>query len=767
MPDRIPEKEQVLRFVSESETPLTKRELAKAFDIKGDSRAPFKDLLRELENDGLIVKLPGQEYAMPEGLPSIGIVEVSDIDIDGDVFARAPDWDDSLQGPQPRIEVKPDKRGHPSYAKGDRVLARLSRVEKNVYEARVIRRLNTPQGRILGLVKTGKKGSVLQPADKKAKYDFDIDQQDLNGAKDGDMALGEIQPSRGARNKKIRILEVIGRRDDPKAISLLSMHEVGIRPDFADKVLNSTKSMTVPKQGKREDLTGIPLVTIDGADARDFDDAVFAEESEDGFHLIVAIADVAFYVRPETPLDVEAYRRGNSTYFPDRVVPMLPEALSNDLCSLRPKENRACLAAHMWIDAAGHLKRHKFVRGIMRSAARLTYEQAQAAYDGHFSPLAKGENKEGCGDALPDIIFPLYAAYAVLEKARKKRGALDLDLPERKIDLDENNNMIGVSPRVRLDSHKLIEEFMVLANVAAASELEKRKAPCVYRVHEPPALEKLDSARDFIKTFGLSMPKGQAVKPGDLNQILGKAADHPYKHLINEVILRSQSQANYSPENKGHYGLALTRYAHFTSPIRRYADLIVHRSLIRACGLGEGGLDEGEEARLAEICDHISTTERISMEAERNSIDRFTASFLSDKVGATFEGRIKGATRFGLFVELHETGADGFIPMRMLPDDYYVHDEEHHMLIGRHTGKVYRMGAQMSVRLHESDPFTGSTILEPADDKGADIPGMDLPDYVKKRLKSGKDHIRKKRNKKTLPKHKKRTGKHGKRKRDE
>jgi ribonuclease R len=730
----VPETEDMLRFIGESDTPVSKRELARAFGIKGDDRIPFKAMLRELEGQGLILKLPGQEYTLPGGLPAVSIIEVTGTDIDGDLFARPVDWNAELQGEVPRILVAPDPKGHPSLAQGDRVLARLNRTGKNEYEAKTIRRLDTPRGRIMGVVAMQKRGAVLRPADKRAKVDFDIDPGDLNGAKDGDMALGEIKPAHGRAGKKIRIIEVIGHRTDRKAISLISMHEMGIRPEFPDKVLRATNSMKVPPLGKREDLRGVPLVTIDGADARDFDDAVFAEKTDDGFHLIVAIADVAYYVRPESALDSEAYRRGNSTYFPDRVVPMLPVALSNDLCSLRPAEPRACMAVHMYIDYDGRLTGHKFVRGLMRSQARLTYEQVQAAMDG---------TPDDTTDPLLDgVIRPLYAAFAVLDRARMARGALALDLPERKIDIDENNMMTGVSTRTRLDSHKLIEEFMVLANVAAATALEKRKAPCIYRVHDSPALEKLDAAREFISAFGLSLPKGQVIRPAQLNQVLLKAAGHPQSHLISEVVLRSQSQAVYAPDNIGHYGLALARYAHFTSPIRRYADLVVHRSLIRALGLGEGGLDEGEEARLEEICGHVSATERTSMEAERNAVDRFTAAYLSEKIGAEFAGRIRGVTRFGLFVELEETGADGFVPMRSLPDDYYIHDEERHALIGRRTGRVYRMGAQLTVRLREADPLTGSTILQVVGDRGADIPGMEIT-----ARKSGKKNSGKKRGK--------------------
>lgn len=712
----IPEKEHIIGFISESPSPLTKRELVRAFGIVGDDRIEFKNLLREMERDGQLVKLPGKEYALPQGLPSVMVIEVTEVSSDGDLFAKPTNSKEGETGSLPGITIMPDKKNYNSLSVGNRVLARLSRTGKNSYQAFIIRCLDTPQGRVMGLVSMKKQGkAILKPANRKAKHDFEIALEDLGDAVDGDMAIGEIQPSRGTRNRNVRIIEVIGHSSSPKAISLISLHEVGIKPDFPEKVMSETKNMKVPPLGKREDLTGFSLVTIDGADAKDFDDAVFAEKTEGGFHIIVAIADVSYYVRPETPLDREAYRRGNSTYFPDRVVPMLPEALSNDLCSLRPKENRACLAVHMQIDEQGRLLSHRFVRGIMRSQARLTYDQVQAVRDGY------GEDD----DILP-VITPLYEAFHILDEARKKRHALELEIPERRIEVDEDGNMIGVSKKIRFDSHRLIEEFMVLANVAAAQELEKRNSPCVYRVHDSPSMEKVDSVREFVKSFGANIPKGQVVRTEQLNHILEGVKDHPYKHLVNEAVLRAQSQAHYSSENIGHYGLALRHYAHFTSPIRRYSDLLVHRSLVRALGLGEGGLDKGEEARIEEICQHISATERTSMEAERSAVDRFTSSFLSERIGAEFAGRIRGVTRFGLFVELDETGADGFIPIRTLPDDFYVHDEQKNALIGRSSGRVYRSGAELRVRLIEADGLTGSTILAVVGTKGADIPGMEL-----------------------------------------
>lgn len=655
----------------------------------------------------------------PPVLPAAAVVEVSGVDIDGDLFARPEKWDEFRHGPPPRIEIVPGDKGHPALAVGDRFLARLSPVGENLYEAAVLRRIEIPAGRVIGLVRVSDRGGILTPANKKERGDFDIAPGDLNGAKTGDYAVGQVIPTRGLHRKKVRIVSVIGKKTDIGAISLLSLYEAGLKPDFPPDVLAAAEGLEVPALGAREDLRGIPLVTIDGADARDFDDAVFAEESPGGgFHLIVAIADVSWYVRPGSALDAEAFRRGNSTYFPDRVVPMLPEALSNGLCSLVPKEDRACLAAHLWIDGEGALVRHKIVRALIRSAARLTYEQAQAARDGAPDAVT--------APLMKSVIAPLYAAYEVLWQARRRRGALDLDLPERKIEIDESGKMVGVKPRARLDSHKLIEEFMILANVAAAMTLESQKAPCAWRIHDAPAADRIASAAEFLDTFGLSLPKGQRVTPGQLNLILEKARTHPYSHLVSEVILRSQAQAHYSPENIGHFGLALKKYAHFTSPIRRYADLIVHRSLVRALGLGAGGLDEGEAARIEEICMQISDTERVSMAAERNATDRFTAAYLSTRVGAEFSGRIQGVTRFGLFVALDETGADGLVPIRSLPDDFYIHDEKRHALIGRRSRRVYRLGATVRVRLREADGLTGGTIFEIVGTSGADLSGFEI-----------------------------------------
>ena len=711
----FPHIKEILEHISVASEPVSKREIARIFGIKGDDRRKLKAKLRELEEEGKIVKGLKGAYSVPNALPSVGIIQITHIDIDGDVFAVPLEWDEEVQGEKPRVELL----SNAPVKEGDRVLAKLKKYNDKLYEATLIRRLDKQRATVMGQVKKTRNGYILQPVDKKAKYDFDITQGDLGDAKEGDLAIGEVISARGLRRKRVKIEDVLGHRDDVNAISLIALHEAGMHEKFLDKVIEETVDLKVPplknKKFEREDLRDIPLVTIDGSDARDFDDAVFAERTDKGFHLIVAIADVAHYVRAGSNLDKEAYRRGNSTYFPDRVVPMLPEALSNDLCSLRPNEDRACMGFHLWINEHGELTKHKVFRGLMRSHARLIYEQVQAAKDGVTDDLT--------APLMTDVIEPLYEAYTVLDKARQKRGALDLDLPERQIIIDDKGKMTGVRTRDRLDAHKLIEEFMILANVAAAQALEAKHAPSVNRVHDRPSTEKLDSAREFHDSFGQTLPLGIA-KPAQINHLLKKAAESDYSSLISTVILRTQSQAIYSPENVGHFGLALNKYGHFTSPIRRYADLLIHRSLIRAYKLGEGGLSDEETVTLEEKADHISTTERTSADAERSAVDRFTAAWMSEHIGTEFSGKINSVTRFGLFVTLDENGADGLIPMRSLPDDFYIHDEQQHALIGRRHRRIYRLGAPIQVRVKEADGITGSSVFEVANDKSADIKGV-------------------------------------------
>ncbi len=700
----FPTTSDLVAFIEQAGGTAMTRDIAKAFDLKGQARTLLRQTLRVMEQERLIEKTRSKTWALPHALPDTLIVEITGLSPDGEITAKPIAW--KGEGEAPVIYMNPAYHGHTALERGDRVQARVKKGADGEYEGTALRRPEESKDRILGVFNRQKGGGMVDPVDKSIRSEFFVPDADSMSAQSGDLVMIEISGVR-ARQRTARVVERLGGDDDPYFISLISIHSHGIPTQFSPKAQKEADAGTVPDMKGREDLTKIPLVTIDGPDARDFDDAVFAEPDPahpGGWHIVVAIADVSWYVRSGSALDQDAVSRGNSTYFADRVVPMLPEALSNDLCSLRPHQPRATIAAHLWIDASGQLKKYKFVRGIMRSAARLTYEQVQAAKDGKPDAATK--------PLLESVIKPLYAAFKILDKARQDRGALDLDLPERKAKIDEKGNVVSILPRQRLDSHKMIEEFMILANVAAASALEDKKAPCVYRVHDRPDAGKLESLRDFLKSAGFSLPRSDQVGPAQLNGILKKARESGQAELISTLVLRSQSQACYKPSNNGHFGLALTRYAHFTSPIRRYADLLVHRSLVRAYGLGDGGMEKDESEDLAGISKHISETERRSMMAERDAMDRFTALFLCGNIGSVFEGKISGVTRFGLFVTLDDTGANGIVPVRSLPNDRYFHDERRHCLTGRNTGISFRLATRVVVKLIEASPLKGSTVFE-------------------------------------------------------
>lgn len=708
----MPDKDAIRKFVQDNPHALNKREIARAFGIKGQDRTQLRVLLREMAEEGLLEKTAGKSFAAPNSLPERAIIEISGPDDSGDLRAKPCAWAGSGAPPDIFVIGGTDATGR--LKTGDRVLARLNKIDADTYEARVLKAQDDTQTQqIVGVYKPYKGGGVVYPTDKKIKEDYFIPAPFANGAEEGDLVLAELLPPSAQYPKSknaARVAERLGKKDDPRLISLIAIHSHSIPTVFPADALAEAQAMAEPDlSGGRADLRALPLVTIDGADARDFDDAVFAEQDADpknagGWHLVVAIADVSFYVRPKSALDRTAYERGNSTYFADRVVPMLPERLSNDLCSLRPKVNRACLAVHMWIDKDANLLRYTFVRALMRSAARLTYEQVE---DAHM-----GKPDETTQPLLQDVIAPLYKAYSLLKHAREKRGALDLDLPERKAVIDKTGHVTAIVPRQRLNSHQLIEEFMILANVAAARALEDKHAPCLYRVHAPPAFDRLEATREFLKELGYSLPKSDQLHPRNINHILHLSAAREDKNLVHTMLLRTQSQAVYAPDNIGHFGLALEKYAHFTSPIRRYADLVVHRSLVHAFGLGAGGLTEDDAQGLDDIAEHITVTERRSMLAERDVTDRFTAQYLSANVGGIFKGRISSVTHFGLFIALDDTGADGILPMRNLPRDYYIHDEKHHALIGKNTGRSFRLSDPVVVRLLEADPMRGSTVFE-------------------------------------------------------
>jgi ribonuclease R len=709
---RFPTKDAILALIRSSATPVGKREIARAFKLSGsDHRERLKDLLRELEADGAVERGRNKRVAPPQALPEVAVLEISGVDPDGEAQARPLTWNG--EGAPPRIFLLPERKGAPPLAVGDRLLAKLARINDRLYEARIIRRIEGGhETRVLGVYRPAADGGRITPTDRRNRTEFFVLPPNRGDAEAGDLVLAEILPAGRLGLPQARVVDRFGSTAEPRAISLIAIHTHGLPTVFPHGALREAELASVPSLVGREDLRAIPFVTIDGADARDFDDAVWAEADNDpanpeGWRLIVAIADVSYYVRPGSSLDRAAYERGNSVYFPDRVVPMLPEALSNGLCSLRPNEDRACLAFQLWIDRNGALIRHRLTRGLMRSTARLTYEQVQNCHE--------GRTDDATGPLADTVIAPLYGAYARLWEARVRRRTLDLDLPERRVVVDERGRVGDIATRVRLDSHRLIEEFMIAANVAAAEVLEAPSMPGLFRVHDQPSMDKMETLRAFLSSIGLTFPKGEALKPEHFTRILRRVEGTPDSQLVSEVILRAQAQAAYSPDNIGHFGLALSRYAHFTSPIRRYADLIVHRALIRALKLGVGGLDDAAMERLTEIGDHLSATERRAATAERDAVDRFTAAHLADRVGARFAGRVSGVTRFGLFIRLDDSGADGLVPISALPDDRYEHDETARALVGQRTGARYRLSAPVTVILVEADPLTGSTLFRLAD----------------------------------------------------
>lgn len=701
-PAPLPSRQQLLDFIKDSPVPVGKREIARAFRIGPDDRLALRALIKSLETEGKLDRKASRRFVPQGSLPESAVLVISGMDRDGELMAKPVEW--TGEGTPPRIIMAPFQRGQEPLGIGDRVLARLKRLRSGLYEGRAVKRITEGPARVLGLIEDRPDGSGrLRPVDRRNRTDFAIAAGDRLDALSGELVLAEILPSRPYGPKPVRVVERLGAMDDAHAVSLLAIHAHGIPDVFPEEALAQAEAAVAAPLGQREDLRALPLITIDGADARDFDDAVWAEREEDGWHLIVAIADVAWYVRPGDALDREAYLRGNSVYFPDRVVPMLPEALSNGWCSLKPDEDRPCLAVHIHIDAQGEKTRHRFVRALMRSAARLTYEQVQDARE--------GRPDDATGPLLEDVLTPLYGAWEALLAARKRRGVLELDIPERRIVLDSNGHVQAVLPRQSLESHRLIEDFMIAANVAAAEQIEALGLPCMYRVHDKPSPEKLEGLREFLDSIDLPMAKGQVMRPSHFNAILAKVRETPEAALVNEIVLRSQAQAAYSPDNIGHFGLGLARYAHFTSPIRRYADLLVHRALIAGLKFGEGGLPDTDLGSFAETGTHISATERRAASAEREAIDRFTAAFLKDRVGAHFAARISGVARFGLFVSLEETGADGLIPASALPADYYHHDARAHSLTGRRSGARFTLGQSVEVILSEANPLTGGLVF--------------------------------------------------------
>jgi ribonuclease R len=718
-PGKLPDRTEILEFIRDAPGKVGKREIARAFGIRGPARLELNRMLANLSGDGT---LAGNRKGLHKkgGLPPVAVLEVTGRDDDGDLIAIPLVWEDA-EGDRPSVLLPVRQARGPQadieseITVGDRILARITELEEADvngfrFEGSPIKRLPREKRRLLGIFRAHRHGGgTIEPIDRKQLRSWSIRNGDEGRAKDGDLVRFDLVRKGRTHVAQATILETLGNPDDQRKISLIAVHAHGIPDDFPESVIAESETLDPPTLQGRTDLRAMPLVTIDPPDARDHDDAVYAEPDTDranegGWIVVVAIADVAHYVRSGTRLDREAQVRGNSVYFPDRVVPMLPERISNDLCSLREGEDRACLAVRMVFDRGGNKKGHTFVRAMMRSAAKLSYQEAQAAIDGKPS--------EKSAALLEPVLRPLWAAYAAVAEARDKRAPLDLDLPERKIVLDEAGKVARVVVPERLAAHRLIEEFMIQANVAAAETLESKRTPVVYRIHDQPSKEKVASLREFLQTLGITLAPPGSLKAQHFNGVLARAKSFPVPELINEVVLRSQSQAVYNIENIGHFGLNLRRYAHFTSPIRRYADLLVHRALIRTLRLGAGGLEDAEISRLADVAQAISDAERRAMAAERETADRLIAAHLADRVGATFSGRIAGVTRSGLFVRLKDTGADGFVPVSSLQGDFYHHVEAAHALVGKRTGETFSLGEPVEVRLVEAIPTAGALRFE-------------------------------------------------------
>ncbi len=761
----LPTSQQILDFIASAETSVGKREIAKAFGLHGAEKIALKALLKDMADEGLIDSAPGRAFHQMGGVPKVTVLRITDVGDDGQCWAVPESW--QADTPAPRLRVR-EKGRRGALGIGDRILARTEEAG-NGWIAHPLKSLAKGEELILGVLREEGGKLWLIGVDKRERREHQV--SDAGGANPGDLVLAE----KTGRPPRItaRVTQVLGDPFAPRSFSMIAIHKLGIPVEFAPEAIAEAAEVARQPLGEtREDLRHLPIVAIDPEDARDHDDAVWATPDDDpdnagGWRAIVAIADVSFYVRPGSAIDKEARRRGNSVYFPDRVVPMLPELLSADVCSLKAGEDRAALVCHLQISKGGALKSWRFTRAVVRLAANIAYEEAQAAVDAHVASdgAKKATNpskplpfRGGVGvgivsltetDVLGDsphpnpspegeglilsALLPLWDCWRALAAARAKRAPLDLDLPERRVVLDEKGRIMSVAPRERLDAHKLIEEYMIAANVAAAKALEKKKAPVMYRDHEPPAREKLVALKDYLKTFGVEFALGQVVKPSTFNHVIERIGDSDFRPQVMEQILRTQTQAYYAPGNHGHFGLALGSYAHFTSPIRRYADLVVHRSLVAAYKLGPGPLTEGEAASMDKIGESISMLERRAMEAERDTIDRYVAAYLGERVGDVMDVRITGVQNFGFFATVEGIGGDGLMPVRDIGREYFRYDEAAKALIGEHSGETYSSGMRLQLRLAEANPVSGALRFEMVDGKGGSggaAPAGDRPKRI-------------------------------------
>jgi ribonuclease R len=722
-PPGLPTRKQILDFIASSDQPAGKREIARAFGLRGNDKIALKKLLNDMGDEGLIETSRGRAFHQVGGIPKVTVLKVVEADEDGNVWAKPEHWEADTPAPKLRV-IEKQRRG--ALGVGDRVLARTEERGKG-HVAHPLKKLAKTQELVLGVLRKEGTRFWLTPVEKKERRELPV--SDVRDGESGDLVLCEVS-GRGPR-VTARVDAVLGDPFAPKSFSLIAIHKYELPHEFSGAAIDEAHRVAKQPLGEREDLTHLPIVAIDPADARDHDDAIWAEaDGEGGWNAIVAIADVSFYVRPDSALDKAARARGNSVYFPDRVVPMLPEELSVDICSLKEGQVRAAMACHLKIARDGSIKSWTFSRAKICVAANIAYEDAQAAINAAdeervdvYSPTCSMPEVEGpVSTALVNkALKPLWGCWRALLKARESRQPLELDLPERQVVLDEKGRITSVAERERLDAHRLVEDFMIAANVAAARALEAKTSPVMYRLHEPPSREKLEALKDFLDTFDIPFTLGQVIKPETFNRIIERIGDADFRPEIMEQLLRTQMQARYAPDRLGHFGLALATYAHFTSPIRRYADLLVHRGLVSAYRLGDGGLPPADAAKFEEIGEHISRLERRAMEAERETVDRYVAAYLADQIGQVVPCRITGVQPFGFFATVVEFGGDGIVPVSTIGDEYFRYDEKSQQLIGEESGTTYRMGQKLRLRIVESNPVTGGLrFAVPAEDREED-----------------------------------------------
>lgn len=684
----IPSREFIMELLAVEGLPLTYKEMAARLELNDEARLEaLSRRLRAMERDGQLVRNRKGGYCL-----------VNDEDlIAGRVIAH-PDGFGFLVPDEGGDDLFLGPREMSSLWHGDRVVVRVAGIDRRGRrEGALVEVVERAFSQIVGRLRLEDGVSYVMPDNKRQIHDVMVPTDSIGGAQEGQIVVVDLIKQPAPRRPPVgKVVEVLGDHLAPGMETDVAIRTHGIPAEWPEGVEAETARIgtTVPTEAAkdREDLRDTPLVTIDGEDSRDFDDAVFCKRTSKGWRLLVAIADVSYYVSPESELDKEAFLRGNSVYFPDRVVPMLPEGLSNGLCSINPDVDRLCMTAELLINESGEVYRTRFFEGVMRSHARLTYDKVAAMLIDGDPALC-----EEYAEVLPHL-HELYQLYQVLHKARKARGAIDFDTAENRF-VFENGKVTGVVPVVRNDAHRLIEECMLVANVAAARTLLRKKIPALYRVHERPSEAKLTDLHQFLNEQGLKLGGGMEPTAKDYAELLEQVKDRPDANVIQTVLLRSMMQAVYTSENLGHFGLAFDAYTHFTSPIRRYPDLMVHRALKHMIANGTAEDFDYSEIQLATFGEHCSMTERRADDATRDAMDTLKCEFMLDKVGQVFDGVISGVNSFGLFVEVADVYITGLVHVTALDHDYFHFDPIHHKLTGERTGKVYRLGEPIQIKI--------------------------------------------------------------------